>query len=72
MFSHVLITFINTQDLLERCRTRSSSVFETAWEAKAVAVIGCISDTDVSGFDERHQVTPPHQFRAKQDFYVIL
>uniref|UniRef100_A0A8C3KUS0 Kinetochore associated 1 n=1 Tax=Calidris pygmaea TaxID=425635 RepID=A0A8C3KUS0_9CHAR len=36
------------KDLLERCRTRSTSVFETAWEAKAIAVIGCISDTDVS------------------------
>uniref|UniRef100_A0A8B9QE87 Kinetochore associated 1 n=1 Tax=Apteryx owenii TaxID=8824 RepID=A0A8B9QE87_APTOW len=35
------------KDLLERCRTRSTSVFETAWEAKAIAVIGCISDTDV-------------------------
>ncbi|NWW29476.1 KNTC1 protein, partial [Panurus biarmicus] len=35
------------KDLLERCRTRSISVFETAWEAKAVAVIGCISDTDL-------------------------
>uniref|UniRef100_A0A8C0H4L5 Kinetochore associated 1 n=1 Tax=Chelonoidis abingdonii TaxID=106734 RepID=A0A8C0H4L5_CHEAB len=34
------------KDLLERCRTRSTSVFETAWEAKAIAVIGCISDTD--------------------------
>uniref|UniRef100_A0A803VSW9 Kinetochore associated 1 n=1 Tax=Ficedula albicollis TaxID=59894 RepID=A0A803VSW9_FICAL len=41
------------KDLLERCRTRSISVFETAWEAKAVAVIGCISDTDVSRFHER-------------------
>uniref|UniRef100_A0A7M4F2G5 Kinetochore associated 1 n=1 Tax=Crocodylus porosus TaxID=8502 RepID=A0A7M4F2G5_CROPO len=36
------------KDLLERCCTRSTSVFETAWEAKAIAVIGCISDTDVS------------------------
>ncbi|NXB24004.1 KNTC1 protein, partial [Rhagologus leucostigma] len=35
------------KDLLERSRTRSISVFETAWEAKAVAVIGCISDTDL-------------------------
>ncbi|XP_074868809.1 kinetochore-associated protein 1 [Carettochelys insculpta] len=34
-------------DLLERCRTRSTSVFETAWEAKAIAVIGCISDIDL-------------------------
>lgn len=72
MISHGLISFINTQDLLERCRTRSISVFETAWEAKAVAVIGCISDTDVSRLDGRHQVTPAHQFRAKHDFYIIL
>ncbi|NWS96580.1 KNTC1 protein, partial [Mionectes macconnelli] len=35
------------KDLLEPCRTRSISVFETAWEAKAIAVIGCISDTDL-------------------------
>ncbi|KAM7034603.1 kinetochore-associated protein 1 isoform 1-T3 [Acridotheres tristis] len=43
------------KDLLERCRTRSSSVFETAWEAKAVAVIGCISDTDLK-FDAVLQI----------------
>uniref|UniRef100_A0A8D0H519 Kinetochore associated 1 n=1 Tax=Sphenodon punctatus TaxID=8508 RepID=A0A8D0H519_SPHPU len=36
------------KDLLERCCTRSTSVFETAWEAKAIAVIGCMSDIDVS------------------------
>ncbi|NXU91502.1 KNTC1 protein, partial [Xiphorhynchus elegans] len=35
------------KDLLEPCRTRCISVFETAWEAKAIAVIGCISDTDL-------------------------
>uniref|UniRef100_A0A8C3BTU1 Kinetochore associated 1 n=1 Tax=Cairina moschata TaxID=8855 RepID=A0A8C3BTU1_CAIMO len=35
------------KDLLERCCTRSTSVFETAWEAKAISVIGCISDTDL-------------------------
>ncbi|KFU90225.1 Kinetochore-associated protein 1, partial [Chaetura pelagica] len=43
------------KDLLERCRTRSASVFETAWEAKAVAVIGCISDTDLK-FDAVLQI----------------
>ncbi|NWV62831.1 KNTC1 protein, partial [Malurus elegans] len=43
------------KDLLERCRTRSSSVFETAWEAKAIAVIGCISDTDLK-FDAVLQI----------------
>ncbi|XP_055565612.1 kinetochore-associated protein 1 [Falco cherrug] len=35
------------KNLLERCFTRSTSVFETAWEAKAIAVIGCISDTNL-------------------------
>lgn len=72
LISSVLIAFIQTQDLLERCRTRSISVFETAWEAKAAAVIGCISDTDVSMFHESHQVTSLRQFRAKHDFYIML
>lgn len=72
LISSVLITFISTQDLLERCRTRSISVFETAWEAKAVAVIGCISDTEVSMFHQRHQITPAHQFRANNDFCIML
>lgn len=35
------------KDLLERCRSRSASLFETAWEAKALAVLGCMSDTDL-------------------------
>ncbi|NXJ60489.1 KNTC1 protein, partial [Rostratula benghalensis] len=43
------------KDLLERYRTRSTSVFETAWEAKAIAVIGCISDTDLK-FDAVLQI----------------
>ncbi|NXS93970.1 KNTC1 protein, partial [Jacana jacana] len=43
------------KDLLERCRTRSTSVFETAWEAKAIAVLGCISDTDLK-FDAVLQI----------------
>ncbi|KFP72496.1 Kinetochore-associated protein 1, partial [Apaloderma vittatum] len=43
------------KDLLERCRTRSTSVFETAWEAKAIAVIGCISDTGLK-FDAVLQI----------------
>ncbi|KFP33589.1 Kinetochore-associated protein 1, partial [Colius striatus] len=43
------------KDLLERCRTRSASVFETAWEAKAIAVIGCISDTNLK-FDAVLQI----------------
>ncbi|NXN24364.1 KNTC1 protein, partial [Nycticryphes semicollaris] len=43
------------KDLLERYRTRSTSVFETAWEAKAIAVIGCISDSDLK-FDAVLQI----------------
>ncbi|XP_040272101.1 kinetochore-associated protein 1 [Bufo bufo] len=35
------------KDLLEQCSSRSASLFETAWEAKAMAVIGCMSDTDL-------------------------
>ncbi|XP_007936326.1 kinetochore-associated protein 1 [Orycteropus afer afer] len=35
------------EDLLERCSSKSASLFETAWEAKAMAVIGCLSDTDL-------------------------
>lgn len=51
-FKYPNIFYQNIQDLLERCCTRSTSVFETAWEAKAIAVIGCISDTDVSIFNK--------------------
>ncbi|XP_006894765.1 PREDICTED: kinetochore-associated protein 1 [Elephantulus edwardii] len=35
------------EDLLERCSSKSASLFETAWEAKAMAVIRCLSDTDL-------------------------
>uniref|UniRef100_A0A2K5JG54 RZZ complex subunit KNTC1/ROD C-terminal domain-containing protein n=1 Tax=Colobus angolensis palliatus TaxID=336983 RepID=A0A2K5JG54_COLAP len=35
------------EDLLNRCSSKSTSLFETAWEAKAMAVIGCLSDTDL-------------------------
>ncbi|CAJ0958610.1 unnamed protein product [Ranitomeya imitator] len=41
----LLIQYI--KDLLENCSSRSASLFETAWEAKAMAVIGCMSDTDL-------------------------
>nr|KAF6403579.1 kinetochore associated 1 [Molossus molossus] len=34
------------EDLLKRCSSKSTSLFETAWEAKAMAVIGCLSDTE--------------------------
>ncbi|XP_069789332.1 kinetochore-associated protein 1 [Narcine bancroftii] len=35
------------KDLLERCSSRSASFFETAWEAKAIAVLGCMTDTNL-------------------------
>ncbi|XP_067861865.1 kinetochore-associated protein 1 [Heptranchias perlo] len=35
------------KDLLERCSSRSASLFETAWEAKAMAVLGCMTDIDL-------------------------
>uniref|UniRef100_A0A8C5LVC3 Kinetochore associated 1 n=1 Tax=Leptobrachium leishanense TaxID=445787 RepID=A0A8C5LVC3_9ANUR len=51
MFQHnlqedeLLLQYI--KDLLERCSSRSASLFETAWEAKAMAVLKCMSDTDL-------------------------
>ncbi|XP_012586372.1 PREDICTED: kinetochore-associated protein 1 [Condylura cristata] len=41
----VLLLYI--EDLLKRCSSKSTSLFETAWEAKAMAIIGCLSDTDL-------------------------
>ncbi|XP_078277801.1 kinetochore-associated protein 1 isoform X2 [Rhinoraja longicauda] len=35
------------KDLLEQCSSRSASLFETAWEAKAMAVLGCMTDIDL-------------------------
>ncbi|XP_063081626.1 kinetochore-associated protein 1 isoform X2 [Cavia porcellus] len=35
------------EDLLKRCSSKSTSLFDTAWEAKAMAVIACLSDTDL-------------------------
>lgn len=35
------------KDLLERCSSQTTTLF-TEWEAKAVAVLGCMTDTDVS------------------------
>ncbi|XP_070331264.1 kinetochore-associated protein 1 isoform X3 [Odocoileus virginianus] len=35
------------EDLLKRCSSKVTSLFDTAWEAKAMAVIGCLSDTDL-------------------------
>ncbi|XP_049623699.1 kinetochore-associated protein 1 [Suncus etruscus] len=41
----VLLLYI--EDLLKRCSSKSTSIFETAWEAKVIAVIGCLSDPDL-------------------------
>lgn len=35
------------EDLLKRCSSKSMTLFDTAWEAKAMAVIRCLSDTDL-------------------------
>ncbi|KAL1768438.1 kinetochore-associated protein 1 [Sigmodon hispidus] len=35
------------EDLLKRCSSKSATLFDTAWEAKAMAVIGCLSDKDL-------------------------
>ncbi|XP_050002593.1 kinetochore-associated protein 1 [Alexandromys fortis] len=35
------------EDLLKRCSSKSATLFDTAWEAKAMAVIGCLTDTDL-------------------------
>ncbi|KFO23532.1 Kinetochore-associated protein 1 [Fukomys damarensis] len=41
----VLLLYI--EDLLKRRSSKSTSLFDTAWEAKAMAVVGCLSDTDL-------------------------
>ncbi|XP_069038305.1 kinetochore-associated protein 1 isoform X2 [Lepisosteus oculatus] len=35
------------KDLLERCSSRTASLFETEGEAKAMAVLSCMTDTDL-------------------------
>ncbi|MEJ1282073.1 kinetochore associated 1 [Cricetulus griseus] len=35
------------EDLLKRCSSKSATLFDTAWEAKAMAVIRCLSDIDL-------------------------
>ncbi|XP_052023442.1 kinetochore-associated protein 1 isoform X2 [Apodemus sylvaticus] len=35
------------EDLLKRCSSKSMTLFDTAWEAKAMAVIRCLSDADL-------------------------
>uniref|UniRef100_A0A8D2LLE8 Kinetochore associated 1 n=1 Tax=Varanus komodoensis TaxID=61221 RepID=A0A8D2LLE8_VARKO len=42
----ILLQYI--KDLLQRYCTRSTSVLDTTWEAKAIAVLGCMSNIDVS------------------------
>ncbi|KAK7804980.1 hypothetical protein U0070_025502 [Myodes glareolus] len=38
---------LEKSDLLKRCSSKSATLFDTAWEAKAMAVIGCLTDTDL-------------------------
>uniref|UniRef100_A0A669PTG3 Kinetochore associated 1 n=1 Tax=Phasianus colchicus TaxID=9054 RepID=A0A669PTG3_PHACC len=61
------------KDLLERCRTRSASVFETAWEAKAIAVIGCISDTDKTQeiFGDAQEDEELRRYRLSTHCYLL-
>ncbi|XP_043831061.1 kinetochore-associated protein 1 [Dromiciops gliroides] len=35
------------KDMLERYSCKSASLFETSWESKAMAIIGCLSDVDL-------------------------
>uniref|UniRef100_A0A3P9L6Y4 Kinetochore associated 1 n=1 Tax=Oryzias latipes TaxID=8090 RepID=A0A3P9L6Y4_ORYLA len=44
-FDELLLQYI--KDLLERCSSQTTTLF-TEWEAKAVAVLGCMTDSDVS------------------------
>ncbi|XP_042298111.1 kinetochore-associated protein 1 isoform X2 [Sceloporus undulatus] len=41
----ILLLYI--KDLLQRYSKWSTSVFDTTWEAKAIAVLGCMSDIDL-------------------------
>uniref|UniRef100_A0A3Q1HII4 Kinetochore associated 1 n=1 Tax=Acanthochromis polyacanthus TaxID=80966 RepID=A0A3Q1HII4_9TELE len=43
-FDDLLLQYI--KDLLERCSSQTTTLF-TEWEAKAVAVLGCMTDTDL-------------------------
>ncbi|XP_075882024.1 kinetochore-associated protein 1 [Nelusetta ayraudi] len=43
-FDELLLQYI--RDLLERCSSQTTTLF-TEWEAKAVAVLNCMSDTDL-------------------------
>ncbi|XP_026043472.1 kinetochore-associated protein 1 isoform X1 [Astatotilapia calliptera] len=43
-FDELLLQYI--KDLLDRCSSQTTTLF-TEWEAKAVAVLGCMTDTDL-------------------------
>uniref|UniRef100_A0A8C7Z999 Kinetochore associated 1 n=1 Tax=Oryzias sinensis TaxID=183150 RepID=A0A8C7Z999_9TELE len=43
-FDELLLQYI--KDLLERCSSQTTTLF-TEWEAKAVAVLGCMTDSDL-------------------------
>ncbi|XP_074493975.1 kinetochore-associated protein 1 [Sebastes fasciatus] len=43
-FDELFLQYI--KDLLERCSSQTTTLF-TEWEAKAVAVLGCMTDTDL-------------------------
>uniref|UniRef100_A0A3Q1IHY5 Uncharacterized protein n=1 Tax=Anabas testudineus TaxID=64144 RepID=A0A3Q1IHY5_ANATE len=43
-FNELLLQYI--KDLLERCSSQTTTLF-TEWEAKSVAVLGCMTDTDM-------------------------
>ncbi|KAM4617055.1 kinetochore-associated protein 1 [Polymixia lowei] len=43
-FEELLLHYI--KDLLERCSSQTTTLF-TEWEAKAVAILGCMTDTDL-------------------------
>ncbi|KAK2837222.1 hypothetical protein Q5P01_014434 [Channa striata] len=43
-FDELLLQYI--KDLLQRCSSQTTTLF-TEWEAKAVAVLGCMTDTDM-------------------------
>ncbi|KAM3867492.1 kinetochore-associated protein 1 [Diretmus argenteus] len=43
-FDELLLQYI--KDMLERCSSQTTTLF-TGWEAKAVAVLGCMTDTDL-------------------------
>uniref|UniRef100_A0A8D2LKT5 Kinetochore associated 1 n=1 Tax=Varanus komodoensis TaxID=61221 RepID=A0A8D2LKT5_VARKO len=53
----ILLQYI--KDLLQRYCTRSTSVLDTTWEAKAIAVLGCMSNIDVRVLEIMHGAVVP-------------